>query len=331
MQINKLQVTRNTTFRNSAFTKHGMLINYNLEPEVNKLLQKTFLMLSKKILTGINDLREHGLIINEPNIGKDVFDYKPLSNVIKAKSSMQLNIRNNHDLVDGDEQLIPIPAVHMDFELEARQEQALKNTNMDLSMFRANIEMNIRRVLEKLEDMLFNGDSTIKYGGNQLYGYTTSPSAIQHELTGATVSSSSTNNGWNSATADYVKDITDMSKKLREKGRYGDKIVYIASDLVDKLENDYSKNKGTNTIKERIEAISGILAVKETSALENGTIVMVELDFNTVSWVNVQAPVTRSHEESMFSTHYKTYAIGAPIIKVDYDGVTGVVVGKPKP
>jgi uncharacterized linocin/CFP29 family protein len=270
-------------------------------------------------LNFIQDMIDLGLVQDLESVGVLLAEWEQLSDpgdAIQAMSS-----RNRSDLQDVDYTLnaTPVPMTMFDFQLEWRRlEASMRNgsTPLDTALIRSGTQ----KVAQKLEDVAFNGNSEIVLNGNSLPGI-----AQNTANTGALTAA------WTAAGADPVQDVINMKGAIVEQGSdfppEGPFNVYIPLAYEKVLDEEY-KAESDRTLRQKLESIAGINAVKSSSKVPDGTVVMVHMDLNTVSLrdaIGGIVPVSWDIEGG-FAMNFKIMAIQTLVIKSDIAGNTGIAV-----
>jgi len=138
-----------------------------------KSLDSAVMKISENRLNGINDLVSRGLTFNlGDGFGTTLLETQKSGDALEATMSMDGITRSKGDRQEFSFEYLPIPIIHVDYEINARVlavSRKMRNP-LDTSM----AERAARRVAEKLESMLFT-DTTYKYGGGYIYSYLNHP------------------------------------------------------------------------------------------------------------------------------------------------------------
>jgi hypothetical protein len=216
---------------------------------------------------------------------------------------------------------LPIPIIHVDYEINARVLAASRNMGNPLDTTGA--ERAARKVNEKLEKMLFQ-NTTYSFGQldsrnkNTIYSYINHPDRIP-----ATLGVS-----WTTATpAQILANVIDMKQKSINALHYGPWTIYIPTAYETAMDKDFS-TVGTSvlTVRERLLKIDGITKIKVVDYLPADNVVMVQMTSNVVRLVRgLPLQNVQWSEEGQMVTKFKVMTIQVPQIRSDQAGKTGVI------
>ncbi len=268
-----------------------------------KALDDTVVEVAKRQLNAIADLRAAGLVRNLGSLGVMFDEYEAISYIDEAEQSMTGVADGQRDLATYGLVSVPIPITFRDFQLHLRHLEASRRggSNIDTS----NVSLCTQRVLEKLEDMLFNG-STVAPSGTAVAGYTTASSRITGSVTAA----------WASATgAQILADALAMISDAEDENYFGPFQFYTNISAIQNLRNDFKTNSD-KTIIERLEQIDAFAGIKGNASLTAET-VAVQLTSDVVD-LSVGADITTVQWEEMggLIQNFKVMAAMAPRVKV---------------
>lgn len=273
-------------------------------------------------LVGVADLLNAGLVRPVSNaLGKTVFGYEMETDMSPASTSMDGISRTANDRVEFKPGFLPLPITHKDFFINLRLLSASREKGEALDT--TQVQLAGRVVAEQLEKMLFQGGPT--FSGMPIYGYTTHPNRV-------TSVGFTSNKNFGDATkpaADFVTDTLAFIAALKAQRHYGPYWVYVPTDAEMNLEKDYLQTGSTfsnQTIRQRLESISSVLSVKVADQLPSGHVVVVQATPEVTSWVQGETLQTVQWDEyGGFEINFKAFAIGAPLIRVDYSGKSGLL------
>lgn len=284
-----------------------------------KILDDAIVKAAKPRLRAVGDLRGRGLQLVIPNgMGRTVLETEAQSDISGAIVSMDGLRESEADRPTFDLNSLPLPIIHKDFFFSARQILTSRNGGSPLDTTTA--ELAGRRVAEEAEKLLLGVSATYTYGGGTIYGLTNFPSALSKELTDPTTSS------WTGNT--LLTELLSMRGKSYDAYHYGPFVLYVAPDWDEYLDADYSSTKGDNTLRERIQKISGIESIQTMDYMENYDIVMVQMTSDVVRMiVGMEITTVQWETKGGMQLNYKVMAILVPQVRADSNGKTGIVLG----
>lgn len=289
-----------------------------------KQLDDAVLMAAQSRLTGIQDLIDNGLVYNLGNaMGTTVLEWHDISDAMEADITMDGVSRSKGDRPVYQTNYLPIPIIHVDYEINLRVLEASRKLGNPLDTVSA--ERAARKVAEKLESLLFT-DTTYSFGEkddrsrNSIYTYLSHPD--NNDVTMAKAWDDSSTDG-----EDVVNDVLSMKQALIDAGFYNTYLVYVPTAYETVLDMDYDSTTPGITIRERILKIGGIKDVKVADTLPDDTVVMVQMTSDVVRLVNGLAIQNVEWQtEGRFITKHKVLTIQVPQIRSDSNGKCGVAV-----
>lgn len=298
----------------------------NYEIKTNALLQKdewisydsTVRRITEDRLVGIADLQAAGLVYNAGDLGSTIAEWESSSDMSAAEANMAGVTMTEKDSMAFSLTGVPIPVIRKDFHVNIRR--LLASRRMGASIDTMQAALAARKVAEKSEEMLFNGLGEIgAVNTYNLFGYTNHPNRV----TGAVVDYTDTANV---SGADIVSNVLAMIADAEAKKHYGPYNLYIPSNFWARLKEDYSDNKGDNTILQRIEAIPQIRKVAVADRLTDDNVVLVQMTPEVVDLAVAQDVTTVQWERGDgMQTNFAVMAAWAPRIKADYESNLGIV------
>ena len=282
-----------------------------------KHLDEAVLNVRRYRLGGIQDLIDNGLVYNLGNaFGTTVLEYHDVNDAFEADLTMDGLTRAKGDRALFGVHYLPIPIIHADYEINARQLEASRKLGNPLDTIHA--EMAARRVMEKLENMLFT-DTTYSFGGGTIYSYLNFEPANKVSLGTA----------WNASAktaAGILADVIAMKQASIDAKHYGPWKLYVPTAYETVLDEDYDTTTPGTTIRERILKVDGITGIKIIDTLPADNVLLVQMTPDVVRLIrgmdiqNVEWQV-----EGKFVTKYKVMTIQVPQIRADYNGNCGIV------
>jgi len=292
--------------------------NGTLRRDEWKQLDEAVLKVSKERLGGVQDLIDNNLTFNLGNaMGTTVLEWHRSKTDMTAALSMDGLTRGQNDRPVYDTNYLPIPIIHVDYELNARELEQSRSLGNPLSTDDA--EEATRTVNERLEDMLFT-DETYSFGGGTIYSYMNHPD----------ISTGSLSNKWNAsaATASGIKDdVIAMKQDAIDSYHYGPFVIYVPTSYETILDDDYDvSGASTQTIRQRIEALNSVQKVKVIDHLPSDTVLLVEMSSRNVRLVRgMGIQNIEWSSQGGFITNYKVMTIQVPQIRSDKNKTVGII------
>ena len=299
-----------------ALTSHVLRPLDTLRHDEWKFFDDAVVAEGTKRLVGVADLIARGQTIPVAGaLGKTVFGYEKVTDMDPAITSLDGLGRTGNDRQEFQLNQLPLPITHKDFFINLRTLTASRNGGESLDTLQ--VRTAGRVVAERLEDMLFNGGQV--FGGLTVYGYRTHPD----RNTGTFV----TNGAWSAAAKtgeNILEDVQKMMTALHADRHFGPYWIYVPADVASKLEGDFKANSD-RTIRERIEAVEGVLGIRVADQLATAQVLMVEASFETAAWVSgEQLQTVQWDAYGGFQLNFKAWAIGVPLVRSDIAGRSGI-------
>jgi uncharacterized linocin/CFP29 family protein len=158
-----------------------------------------------------------------------------------------------------------------------------------------------------------SSDLSISVAGNTVYGLTTAPNRNTGSITSA----------WATA-ANVLTDVKAMIQSLLDDLQYGPFILTVPKNYWVNLQDDYSANKGDNTILDRIKQYAEIEDVICGDYLTNSNVVMFQASAETIDLAIGQDMSNIPWQMAPLATEFKVFTAGVVRIKSDKNGKCGV-------
>lgn len=289
-------------------------LQYDEWKDIDRTVLETF----TQRLRAVADVMAAGLVHPLGSIGVTVSVWDKVSDMTGPNVDMSGITDGEEDLPRYELDQVPIPVVHKDFRVNIRHLEASRRFGEAIDVTASAIAARV--VAEGNEDLLLNGDSSISVNGANLYGYTTHPNRNTVDMATKWDDNSMTG-------ADIVEDVQSMLAAARADNRHGPFILYVPAGYEGLLDNDYNPaTSDTRTIRERILQLAGIQDIRVVDRLADHNVLLVQLDRETVDWAQAQGVTTiQWDEKGGMQSRFKVLTIGAPRIKSDYDGRSGIV------
>lgn len=292
--------------------------NATLRRDEWKQLDEAVVGIAEQRLGGIQDLIDKGLTYNLGNaMGTTVLEYHDVSDALEADLTMDGVTRAQGDRPAYGTNYLPLPIIHADYEINARVLAASRNLGNPLDTTLA--ERAARRVNEKLENMLFT-DTSYSFGGGTIYSY----------LNYGDINSVTLDDNWDNSScsaADILADVLEMKQSSINAYHYGPWMLYIPTAYETVLDEDYdTSGSSTQTIRQRIESISGIQGVKVVDTMPANTVLLVQMTSDVVRLVRgMGIQNVEWQTQGGMITKYKVMTIQVPQIRSDQNGNCGIV------
>lgn len=291
-----------------------------------KRLDDAILKISETRLGGAMDLKNKGLTYPLGNaMGTTVLEWHDMSDMGAADMTMDGVTRSQGDRPVFQYNYLPIPIIHMDYEINARALEASRKLGNPLDTVSA--ERAARKCMEKLEQLFFT-NVTYSFGEkdsrnlNTVYSYINHPDRNTVTLSG---------NWDDSATTprDIIEDVKAMKQASIDAKHYGPWTLYIPTNYEVALDDDYEDtgNTSTNkTIRQRILEISGINDIVVVDTLPPDNVLLVQMTSDVVRLVDGMGLTNVEWKtEGNMITKYKVMLIQVPQIRSDQNGASGIV------
>ncbi len=271
-------------------------------------------------LTAVADVRSRGLIYNLPNgMAHTVLQYQTMGDITRATVSMDPTRRSEVDRPETDLALMPLPIVHKDFDITARELMASRQGRMPLDTTSATLAA--RKIAEELEDMLVGNVSPFKYAGNYVYGYLTFPQrAIKADLP--------IPDGTNGPAV--IQAILTLRQMLIDDNHRGPFVMYVNRQWSQVLDSDFSSLKGTDTLRQRILRLPDVSEIKTLDHLPSTRwqMLLVEMRQENVRMViGMEIQTVQWESQGGMMRHFKVMALQVPQVRPDTSGNSGIAQG----
>jgi uncharacterized linocin/CFP29 family protein len=282
------------------------------------LLDEAVLKAAQPRLKLVGDLRARGLQYTIPNgMGTTVFQTETMSDINDATISMDGLRQGANDRPVFDLTNLPLPIIHKDFSISARQLAASRNggSPFDTSM----AELASRKVAEMIEKLAIGSLATYNFGGGIIYGLTNRLGRLTQVLT------SPASTGWVPKT--LVTEVLEMMKTSQDSYHYGPWVLYIGTGWNQYMGEDY-KDESDITLRERLLKLEGLEDVVTLDYLSGYQMVLLEMTTEVIREI-IGMDVTSVQWETNggMLLNYKVMAIMVPQLRLDSNSHTGIVHG----
>ncbi len=285
-------------------------------------------------------------------MSKMILEHETMSDPGEAVVDMDGLAEGRSDAPQFQLQGLPLPITHTDFWFSARRLAVSRNTGTPLDTTMG--EAAARRVAETIEKTLIGTNTGITYGGNStqvggygrastVFGYTNFPNRLTY-----TTLTAPTAGGWTAATT--LRNVLAMRDQLYANKFYGPFMLYHSNDWDQYMDNDYiltGGNVATQTLRERLKSIEGIMDVRRldflfaskpnpakgpggegftATATSPFTLLMVQMTPDVARAVNGMDITTVQWEtKGGMQLNFKVMCIQVPQLRADYYGNCGIL------
>jgi hypothetical protein len=256
-------------------------------------------------------------------MGTTVLEWDDSGDAMEAEMTMDAISRGKNDRVTFQRNYLPIPIIHVDYEINARFLATSRNMGNPIETMSA--ERAARKVADKLEAMLFT-DTTYAWGKvdernrNSIYSYINFPDRERLSVT-----------AWNASGKTGVgilNDVLAAKAKLIAAKHFGPYTLYIPTAWEIVLDEDYvgsTPDTSNKTMRERILAIANVNDVKIVDSLPANNAVLVQMTPDVVRLVQgMGIQNVQWQTEGNFINRYKVMTIQVPQIRSDRNSKTGI-------
>ncbi len=298
-------------FPGSIFDAQGRLMlnklrtNTTLRKQEWEELDLAIVDIARQRLVGVQDLRNSGLTLNLNGLGTTISQFEKQSDMEAAVATMDVTDEGNEDALTFTLISIPVPITHKSFRIGARQLDASRRLGTSLDVSQATVAS--RRVTDKLEDTLFNGDAGINVNGQTLQGYTTHPDRNTGSASGT----------WDTI-AEIFTTVNTMVLGNEADSYYGPYTLYVSTTQFGEMRQIFNDGSGQSAINRVLQGIPSITRIQPGDALADGVVLLVQMTRDVVDLaVGVDIQTIQWDVMGGLQTRFKVMAAIAPRIKSD--------------
>jgi len=283
-----------------------------------KQIDDSVMIAARERLRLVSDLRSAGLTYTIPNgMGKTVLESQTMGDITPATISMDPARISEGDRPDFGIVNLPLPVIHKDFYFNARQVATSRNTGAPVDTTTA--QLAARRVAEEAERLTLGIAPTFNYAGGTVYGFTNFPQRITVELTAPDASD------WTPKT--LLRELLQMRQHSVDNLHFGPWVLYVSPAWDLYLDDDYSDEKGDNTLRQRLGALNGISDIRTADFLTGFQMVLVQMTSDVVRLV-LGMDITTLQWETLggMRLNFKVMAIIVPQLRAATDGETAGII-----
>lgn len=298
-------------------TERGLTVNSQLRRDEWQRLDAAVQEAAVTRLNAVADLKAAGLVEPIGSFGTLTSQWSQQSELSQADVSMTGQSVGERGRLEMSIAGQPVPVVFKDFMIPARQLEASRMMANPLDVTHAIAATRV--VSEKLEAMLVNGDTSVVFDGNTLYGYTSEPNRN---------TDTATNYGggdWGTS-GNAQKTIAGMVNAAHLDRYYGPYVVYASTTQYLQAVNTYYTDGSGDTEFDRILAMPMISGMRVNDTLADGNIVLVSMQKDVVDWAEHRdISVVEWMSGDGMATFFKVMAVATPRVKSDYNNRSGIV------
>lgn len=291
------------------------VMSYLMEDEW-KEVDREVIAAAEYPLRVLNDIRSAGLVVPvDPTVLYS--QWYTQGDMTGPTTNMLGRSMADRDLPEIEPDGAPIPMTYKDLSFSTRGIGASRRIGpgIDLTM----ISLTTRKIAERLESLVLNGDTSVKFNNATLYGILSHPSATSDTATNW--------GGGDWATAGNAeKTIAGVIQSMNDADFRGPFTVYVSETQY----NQISMTPATDvpqTPLQRIESWPSIRSVFSlpTAVLPAGSAVVVQMTRDVLEWAEGQAITVREWQSGNgMEVFLRLMAIGGPRIKARQNGSCGI-------
>ena len=279
------------------------------------VIRDEVLRVRRRELHGIQDLKDAGVSFSV-SLGEQLVGFEKINEFAEAGQDMNPRNYQNNDTVFA-EDFVPNPITHQSFNVPWRQQGFDYKRSLG-------IEEATRQVSERLEETLFNGNTTIVVTFNSvaypIFGYTTHPDRGTGTITDWTLEANRDN-----IIPELIDEIGAMWST--QGGVANDSVmVYVANDIWNVFQKDYITAFPSDRIAARAKEVAQVKDIKPAEKLASGQVVLVEMARRSVELAEASDVIAVPHIKTSPMEPQVVTVYGAMVqqIKVDTNSNTGI-------
>jgi len=246
------------------------------------------------------------------NIGIMVAQYTQGSEMTRPSVTLSGRAAPSLDRQDYDLVGVPIPVIHKEFQIGARELAASRTYGEGIDTTNA-FEAS-RVVAQEIERIFFFGDTNIRLNQDVLYGVSNQPDIN----TGAATGDFGT-------LGNQIPTFRAMIQALNGDFHFGPFEFWVARTQFNEMAlNFYTDGSGESGL-DRVKRMEGIAAVHPSDWMTAGTLVGIQMTPDVLDFcVNQMNTVVEWTSPDGMAQNFKVMTIAAPRIKSDYNARSGV-------
>ena len=251
-------------------------------------------------------------------IGKSIHLFSKVTDSGEVNSSMDGRSRAKADAPVIDYEGTPVPIYDTTFTFGWRDVEAARLDGGWQYLDAATRDNANRKIVEKMEDLIVNGDSKWVVGGNSVYGLRTAPGRATGNFGNVDLVTATG--------AQWVEAIKRVLLGLQAKNYYGGVTIYLNyGDWFAASVNDYVTAAPQNTILSRLMMIPGLVSIVPSTAVPVNEILAVVKERRVLEILTAMPVTTMPIERKNFTDEYSYQVMTAvaPQFRRDANGNAG--------
>lgn len=251
-------------------------------------------------------------------IGKSIHLFSKVTDSGEVNSSMDGRSRAKADAPVIDYEGTPVPIYDTTFTFGWRDVEAARLDGGWQYLDAAARDNANRKIVEKMEDLVVNGDAKWVVGGNSVYGLRTAPGRATGNFGNVDLVTATG--------AQWVEAIKRVLLGLQAKNYYGGVTVYLNyGDWFAASVNDYVTAAPQNTILSRLMMIPGLVSIVPSTAVPVNEILAVVKERRVLEILTAMPVTTMPIDRKNFTDEYSYQVMTAvaPQFRRDANGNAG--------
>ena len=279
-------------------------------------MDDTIIQTRDRTLTVLSDIRGAGLETPASIFDKDVV-WSRVDHQGEARIAMDPETRVEESTVGYDQTGAPLPVVMDDFHIGMRDRPS-PDAPLQINLDTTGTGVASRHVAEKLEQLTIGGwEQTWGGDGYSLYGLTTHPDVNTGTL-----------GDWIADPTLVRDDVRAMINAIKDDEYYPGNTgywLYVSRDYDNALDEVDPDGTGDQTVRQRVEQLSGVSRVQPSDYLPDGTAVMFKPIQEVIDIaVAEEMQVLQWESLSGLSDHFRVLAAMTPRVKSTMSGQSGI-------
>lgn len=280
-------------------------------------LDQRLVEIAKPRLQFINSMRSAGLVVNFPEAySHSVYQYERVSDIDDATISMSPKTRGTNDRTTVDLVSVPLPIIHKEFSLEAREIAIARKTGQRLPTHL--LDLNGRKVAEAAERLALGTLPVYTYGGGSVHGITNFPGRNTGAFLNPTVA------GWTPIM--LYNSVINMIKAAHDDNQFGPYDLYYSTGLMTAMLRQFTDQYAGGSLLDNISRIPFINNVQMLDYLTGNQLVLVQRDQMTASiLMGMDMRVVQWNTDGGETINFRVMAMMIPLFRTDQNGQSGIV------